>query len=121
EGARVPGDGRGGRHPGRGDAMGPEDDQELADLLRKALRGEADRPPPRGDGLVRIRERVAGRRRRLSWLRPVLVVATAAGVASAAVAVPAVLREFNRARPVMTDATGPAQNPSPSLTILTGT
>src|SRR5262249_22345055 len=43
------------------------------------------------------------------------------GVASAAVAVPAVLREFNRARPVMTDATGPAQNPSPSLTILTGT
>src|SRR5262249_36283275 len=109
---RVPRDGRPARHPGRGGAMRPEDNGGLADLLRKALREEADRLPPRGDGLVRIRDRVAVRRRRLSWLRPVLVVATAAGVAAAAGAVPVVLREFSRPRPAVTGAAGPAARPS---------
>jgi len=96
----------------------PEDD-DLAALLRRMLHEEADRNLPAGDGLVRIRERVQERRRRLSWLRPVLVVATAAGVAAAAVAAPAILRQLGRgARPAATDTAGPNAVGTPSGSVL---
>ena len=91
--------------------MNPGDD-ELADRLRRALRAEADRVTPTGDGLVRIRERVGHRRRRLSWLRPLLVVTAAAGVASVAVAAPVLLREFGHRRPA-TDTAASLGTPAP--------
>jgi hypothetical protein len=95
-------------------------EEELADRLRRALRAEADQVMPVGDGLVRIRERVDHRRRRLSWLRPVLLVTAAAGVASVAVAAPALLRELGHRRPAPTGAAaslGTASS-SPSVTVL---
>jgi hypothetical protein len=56
------------------------DDDELGALLRDALREEADRVTPSGDGLARIRARVARRQNRFGWfLRP--------GVAAAALVV----------------------------------
>ena len=95
--------------------MKPEEDRDLAALVRRALHEEADRHRPAGDGLARIRERLEQRRRRLSWLRPTLVVATAAGVAAAAVALPAMLRHLERGVPANSDAAGPASTPPPSF------
>lgn len=55
------------------------------DQLRQVLLAEAQTVTPAGDGLSQIRAKVARRRDRLRWLRPGLAVATAAGLAGAAV------------------------------------
>jgi hypothetical protein len=95
------------------------DDDELAALVRRALHDEADRHVPAGDGLARIRERLDLRRRRLSWLRPVLVVATAAGVAAAAIALPSMLRRLDLGgAPVTTEAAVPSPSGPPTLSTL---
>jgi hypothetical protein len=52
------------------------------DRLRDLLRSEASTINPAGDGLARIRERVARRRRARSWLLPSAAVATAAAAAA---------------------------------------
>ena len=94
------------------------DDGELVDRLRRALRAEAERVAPAGDGLIRIRARVGERRRRLLWLRPMLVVTAAAGVASLAIAAPALLREIGQRRPAPPTAAGPGPSSSPPVTVL---
>ena len=53
-------------------------DSSLEELLRTAMRGEADSISPAGDGLARIQQRVAARRSQRLWLRPVAVVGAAA-------------------------------------------
>jgi hypothetical protein len=96
-----------------------DDERELAALVRRALQEEADRQVPAGDGLARIRERLDQRRRRLSWLRPVLVVATAAGVATAAIALPTMLRRLDRGgAPVITGAAVPGPSGPPKVSTL---
>jgi hypothetical protein len=67
------------------------DDRDVERLLRATLREEADRLHPAGDGLTRIRERVAGRRRWRTWLTPLVALAGAAAVIAAVVAAPSYL------------------------------
>jgi hypothetical protein len=67
------------------------DDRDVERLLRATLRDEADRLHPAGDGLARIRERVAGRRRWRTWLTPLVALAGAAAVITAVVAAPSYL------------------------------
>ena len=74
----------------RGARGGRRPDGDFEELLRGALRDEANRQEPGGDGLVRIRERVA-RRRRAGWLRPAIALAGAAAVVAVVIALPPVL------------------------------
>jgi hypothetical protein len=60
--------------------MTEHDDDVLTSRLRDALRAEADTVVPRGDGLMRIREAVAGRRSRMWWRAPSTALAAAAVV-----------------------------------------
>lgn len=62
--------------------------RETEDLLRHALNDAAARIHPAGDGLERIRERAARRRRRLGWSRPILAVATGTAAVALAATVP---------------------------------
>ena len=100
-------------------------DSGLEELLRSALKGEADGISPAGDGLGRIQQRIATRRSRRSWLRPVAVVGTAAVAAGAGftayvLTTPPADREsvlINPATPVpSSDATTPTAGPTPSQT-----
>lgn len=61
--------------------MTAERDEELAALLRRALSDEAEKAQPAGDGLSRIRRRVAARPSwRIRWLAPGLALAGAAAM-----------------------------------------
>jgi hypothetical protein len=60
-------------------------DGSLEELLRNALRGEADHISPAGDGLSRIQQRVTSRRRRQWWVRPMLALGSVTVVAAAGV------------------------------------
>lgn len=60
--------------------MTEHDDDVLTSRLRDSLRAEADTVVPRGDGLMRIREGVAGRRSRIWWRAPSTALAAAAVV-----------------------------------------
>jgi hypothetical protein len=99
------------------------DDDELGALLRDALREEADRVTPSGDGLARIRARVAQRRDRFQWfLRP--------GVAAAALAAAllggtgiglllagdetAIVRPAATEGPAATESASPERSPAPT-------
>jgi len=55
-----------------------EPDDRYGDALRRALRAEADRVSPHGDGLERIRARTARRSR--AWWQPALAALSAAAV-----------------------------------------
>jgi len=66
--------------------------REMEDLLRHALNDAAARIHPAGDGLERVRERAARRRRRLLWARPSLTVATATVLVALAATLPLYLR-----------------------------
>jgi hypothetical protein len=66
-------------------------DGDLESLLRRALHEQADRVQPLGDGLAKIQQRAAGRRRRRSWLRPTLAALAAAVAVVGALGVPALL------------------------------
>jgi hypothetical protein len=96
--------------------MSTDDDRELADLLRRALHQEADRQVPAGDGLIRIRERVDSRRRRLTWLRPALAVGAVAAVAAAVAVLPTALRQAERDGGG-TQAAGPASGTRTATTL----
>lgn len=63
---------------------GPDDRQ--GELLARVLSAEADTVVPAGDGLERIRGRVARRRARRRWLRPTLTIATVGAVTAGAFA-----------------------------------
>jgi len=60
-------------------------DGSLEELLRNALHGEADLISPAGDGLARIQQRVATRRQRQWWTRPILALGSVTLVAAAGV------------------------------------
>jgi len=104
-------------------------DDELERLLRGALEDTARRVEPAGDGLVRIRERVAGRRHRFRWVAPALALAGAAAAVAGVLAAPPYLTGRDRV-PGLADAGGrpvplsepasptgdPAGVPSPSGT-----
>ncbi|POM24332.1 hypothetical protein BTM25_29610 [Actinomadura rubteroloni] len=69
--------------------MTTDRDDELGEILRRALQAEAEGVEPSGDGLERVRERVAERRLRRfgvpwlagGWVRPAIAVAAAVAVA----------------------------------------
>lgn len=71
------------------------DDRELEALLRRALHEHAENVVPTGDGLTKIRQRAANRRRRLVWLRPSMAVAAAAVAAVAAIAIPTAIHRMD--------------------------
>jgi len=67
--------------------MSPDDRyDDFDELLRSALRDEADTVTPAGDGLARIQQRVQARDLRARWLRPALALGSAAVLAGAGVA-----------------------------------
>jgi hypothetical protein len=78
-----------------------DEEHQLAELLRRALREEAARHVPAGDGLSLIRERVRSRRR-FGWVRPVLVMGAVTAVAAAAAMLPATLRGTQQDSPGIT-------------------
>jgi hypothetical protein len=62
--------------------MSPDDRyDDFDELLRSALRDEADTVTPAGDGLARIQQRVQQRDVRTRWLRPALALGSAAVLA----------------------------------------
>ncbi|HEY9388390.1 MAG TPA: hypothetical protein VIR27_01315 [Mycobacteriales bacterium] len=68
--------------------MNDRERRELEDLLRRAFTDAAEQIHPAGDGLQRVRERVAHRRRGQAWVRPGLAVAAATVLVALAAAVP---------------------------------
>lgn len=89
--------------------MSEHEDRELDRLLRRALTEEASRLEPAGDGLVKIRQRVRGRRRWSRWAMPTLALAGAAALVAALVAAPSYLIGHG-GRPALV---GPAGQPAP--------
>jgi hypothetical protein len=71
------------------------DDRELEALLRRALQEHAEKVVPVGDGLSKIQQRAAHRRRRLVWLRPSIAVAAAALAVVAAIAIPTAIHRMD--------------------------
>ncbi|HEX4654747.1 MAG TPA: hypothetical protein VH274_03275, partial [Mycobacteriales bacterium] len=66
--------------------MSPDDRyDDFDELLRSALRDEADTVTPAGDGLARIQQRVQNRGARSRWLRPTLALGSAAILAGVGV------------------------------------
>jgi hypothetical protein len=101
--------------------MTNHDDRDFEALLRRTLQEEADRHEPAGDGLFRIRQRVAPQRRRRSvWLRPVLGLAAAAAVIAGIVALPKVVSlgrdGGNTGAPAGSQPTSPPGSASPAPT-----
>ena len=88
--------------------MTPDEERELADLLRRALREEAARHIPAGDGLSLIQRRVQTRGR-FAWARPVLVMGAVIAVAAAAAVLPGTLR--SHPGPPSNTAAGTAASP----------
>jgi len=99
--------------------MSRDDDRDLERLLRSALDDEARQHEPAGDGLVRIRQRVASRRRWSVWFKPTLALAGAATVVAGLFAAPSYLVGRDDV-PVLVDSRNPArpvplsEPPSPS-------
>jgi hypothetical protein len=87
------------------------DDHDLERLLRSALDNEARAHEPAGDGLVRIRQRVARRRHWSVWFKPTLALAGAAVVIASVLAVPSYLTGRDDV-PVLVDSANPAR-PAP--------
>jgi hypothetical protein len=71
------------------------DDRDLEALLRRALTEHAQKVVPVGDGLSKIQQRAANRRRRLVWLRPSIAVAAAAIAVVAAIAIPTAIHRMD--------------------------
>lgn len=107
------------------------DDRELEALLRRALHEHAEKVVPVGDGLAKIQQRAANRRRRLVWLRPSIAVAAAAVAAAAAIAIPTAIHRIDNGnsgteagkQPTTTAATKgatsavkPSHKPTPGVT-----
>lgn len=65
--------------------MSPDRYDDFDELLRSALRDEADTITPAGDGLARIQQRVQHRGVRSRWLRPALALGSAAVLAGVGV------------------------------------
>ncbi|HUR51279.1 MAG TPA: Gmad2 immunoglobulin-like domain-containing protein [Mycobacteriales bacterium] len=84
------------------------------DRLRDLLRSEADTIVPAGDGLARIRERIARRRRARFWLLPSAAVATAAAAGAFFLLAP-----DDRRTATLTPAQTPSALPAPEPTAST--
>ena len=97
-------------------------DSGLEELLRNALHGEADGISPAGDGLAHIQQRVAGRRRRQWWLRPMLALGSVTVVAAAGLGAYVAASQTSGKDTITTDrnpnafptASQSASSPSPS-------
>jgi spore germination protein GerM len=97
--------------------MNHEDD-ELAALLRDAMREEASQVSPAGDGLAKIRARVAARRDRFGWfLRPsVAAVALAAALlGGTGIGLLLARDDTTFVGPAATGSPAPAETPSPAV------
>lgn len=89
-------------------------------LMRDTLESEAQSYEPGGDGLTRIRSRIAAKRARLRWLLPgVALAAAAAGVAGVLV-LPTVLPSTETDRPPVAQSGSPGSTSAPS-TLPSGT
>jgi hypothetical protein len=84
------------------------DDREMEERLREALAAQAQTVQPRGDGLMRIQQRVGARDRQQRWLRPVLVMGSVVVVAAVAVGGVAIARHGGTAK------VSPGGDPSPT-------
>ncbi|PZS34775.1 MAG: hypothetical protein DLM59_04100 [Pseudonocardiales bacterium] len=80
---------------------------ELDRLLRDTLETEALSYEPRGDGLTKIRSRIAARRARLRWLVPSLAMAAVAAAVAGVIAVPLVLPDRHPSTPAASHSTAP--------------
>jgi hypothetical protein len=99
-------------------------DSGLEELLRSVLKGEADGISPAGDGLGRIQQRIAARRSRRLWLRPVAVLGAVTVAAGAGFAAYALSSHPDESASVLikpttpvpsTAATTPPTSPTPTL------
>lgn len=87
---------------------------DLEGLLRRALREHADHVVPAGDGLAKIQDRIARRRRRLAWLRPALATLAAAAAAVAIIVVPTFVHGGGSGGSGNTAASGRHTTPPPA-------
>jgi hypothetical protein len=89
---------------------------DLDRLLQDSLEEHAHSYEPRGDGLSRIRARVAARRARLRWLVPSLAMAAVAATVAGVLAVPLLLpgRDQAAPRPGHPNVTSPTPPPTPT-------
>lgn len=87
---------------------------DLEDLLRRALREHADHVVPAGDGLRKIQDRIAHRRRSRAWLRPALATLAAAAAAVAIIVVPTFVHGGGSGKPGNTAASGRRTTPPPA-------
>lgn len=92
-----------------------ERDRELEELLRSTLHGAADSVTPAGDGLSRIQQRVAARRSRRLWLRPLAALGAVALVGGAGTLAYALTRPPQHSVSVTT--TNPKPTALPSSTV----
>jgi hypothetical protein len=88
-------------------------DRRTEDALRRAMAGEADQVAPRGDGLMKIQQRVAAREARMRWLRPALAGGTAVVVIAAGIGGYAIAKQHDGKASVVVTNT-PPDTPTPT-------
>lgn len=89
-------------------------------LMRDTLEAQAQAYEPTGDGLTRIRARIAARRTRLRWLLPGIALATAAAGVAGVLVLPAILPSTETDRPPVGQSASPGSTPAPSAPSATG-
>jgi hypothetical protein len=95
--------------------MSPDDRyDDFDELLRSALRDEADTVMPAGDGLARIQQRVQTRDLRGRWLRPALALGSAAVLAGLGIG--AAILVNNSGNDTLKTGSGGSPSITPSLT-----
>ncbi|HVY10774.1 MAG TPA: hypothetical protein VHB18_11600 [Mycobacteriales bacterium] len=88
-------------------------DRRTEDALRRAMAGEADQVAPRGDGLMKIQQRVTAREARMRWLRPALAGGTAVVVIAAGIGGYAIAKQHDGKASVVVTNT-PPDTPTPT-------
>jgi hypothetical protein len=97
---------------------GHEHDEALEQLLHRTLTDEADGVMPAGDGLSRIRTKIAARQRRLLWLRPAVALGSAAAVAAVAFGAYALVGSGNsNHREIGPSTQTPTSEPTPTNSV----
>jgi hypothetical protein len=96
-------------------------DDRIEDLLRTMLQDEAESMHPAGDGLSRIQQRVAARRARARWLRPVAVLGSVAALTAGGLGAFALVNNSNDTDNVISHNPTPTEQPSvtPTPTVTT--
>jgi len=83
-------------------------------LMRDTLEAQAQSYEPSGDGLTRIRSRIAARRARLRWLLPGIALATAAAGVAGVLVLPSLLPSAETDRPPVAQSGSPGPTSAPS-------